>query len=103
MELTIDRKWKKATYTIGRLYVDGIYYFNTPEDKDRGLRQTDTVLVNTTAAKRTFTMGTWTRAELNDIRLKMYAKRSTGNTSSSYYLRLYGLDLSITYTYTPSA
>ena len=28
MKLTIDRKWHKATYTIGRLYVDGIYYFN---------------------------------------------------------------------------
>ena len=41
MKITIDRKWKKATYTICRLYVDGIYYFNTLEDKDRGLRQTD--------------------------------------------------------------
>ena len=41
MKLTIDRKWKKATYTIGRLYVDGIFYFNSLEDKDRGLRQTD--------------------------------------------------------------
>ena len=41
MKLTLDRKWHKATYTIGRLYVDGIYYFNTLEDKDRELRQTD--------------------------------------------------------------
>ena len=41
MKLTIDRKWKKATYTIGRLYVDGLFYCNTLEDKDRGLRQTD--------------------------------------------------------------
>ena len=64
--------------------------------------KTDSVLVSTTAARRTFTMGTWTRAELNDIRLKLYAKRSTSNTSSAYYLRLYGLDLTITYTYTPS-
>ena len=41
MKLTIDRKWKKPTYTIGRLYVDGLFYCNTLEDKDRGLRQTD--------------------------------------------------------------
>ena len=41
MELTIDRKWKKATYTIGRLYIDGLFYCNTLEDRDRGLKQTD--------------------------------------------------------------
>lgn len=64
--------------------------------------KTDSVLVNTTTARRTFTMGTWTRSDLNDVRLKMYATRSTGNTSSSYYLRLYGANLTITYTYTPS-
>ena len=43
MELTIDRKWKKATYTIGRLYIDGLFYCNTLEDRDRGLKQTDTL------------------------------------------------------------
>ena len=41
MKMTIDRKWHKPTYTIGRLYIDGNYYFNTLEDKDRELRQTD--------------------------------------------------------------
>ena len=41
MKLTIDRKWKKATYCIGVLYVDGIRYCETLEDKDRELRQTD--------------------------------------------------------------
>ena len=43
MKILIDRKWKKATYTIGRLYVDGIYYCNTLEDRDRGLKQTDSL------------------------------------------------------------
>lgn len=62
--------------------------------------KTDSVAVTTNAGIRTFEMGTWTRAELNDIRLKMYAQRSTSNTSSAYYLRLYGADLTITYTYT---
>ena len=41
MKLLVDRKWKKDTYTIGRLYIDGIYFCNTLEDKDRGLTQTD--------------------------------------------------------------
>ena len=41
MKLKIDRKWKKDTYTVGRLYVDGVYFCNTLEDRDRGLKQTD--------------------------------------------------------------
>lgn len=45
MKLKIERKWKKATYTIGRLYVDGVYFCNTLEDKDRSLKQTDNISV----------------------------------------------------------
>ena len=45
MRLKIERKWKKATYTIGKLYVDGVYFCNTLEDKDRGLKQTDNISV----------------------------------------------------------
>lgn len=41
MRLKIDRRWKKDTYTIGRLYVDGTLFCNTLEDKDRGLKSTD--------------------------------------------------------------
>ena len=37
MKLRLERRWKKATYTIGVLFVDGIRYFETLEDKDRGL------------------------------------------------------------------
>ena len=38
MRLTMQRIAKKETYTIGRLYVDGIYVCDTVEDKDRGLK-----------------------------------------------------------------
>lgn len=41
MKLRLERRWKKATYTIGVLFVDGIRYFETLEDKDRELLQTD--------------------------------------------------------------
>lgn len=37
MRLRLERRWKKETYTIGRLYVDGQYLCNTCEDKDRHL------------------------------------------------------------------
>ena len=39
MELKVERKWKKPTYTIGNLYVDGVFLCNVLEDKDRGLTQ----------------------------------------------------------------
>ena len=40
MKLTLKRIAKKDTYTIGKLYIDGVYFCDTIEDKDRGLYQT---------------------------------------------------------------
>lgn len=40
MEILIDRIWKKDTYTIGRLYIDGVFFCNSLEDTDRGINQT---------------------------------------------------------------
>lgn len=37
MILTVERKYKKSTYTIGMLYIDGKFFSNTLEDTDRGL------------------------------------------------------------------
>lgn len=37
MELLVKRIAKKDKYTIGKLYVDGKYFCDTLEDKDRGL------------------------------------------------------------------
>ena len=39
MELKVIRKAKKTEYTIGKLYVDGVYFSDTLEDCDRGLTQ----------------------------------------------------------------
>lgn len=44
MEIKVDRKWKKDTYTIGNLYINGRLFCNTLEDKDRGLKQTDSLM-----------------------------------------------------------
>lgn len=40
MKLTVDRKYKKESYTISNLYIDGIWTCNVIEDKDRGLKKT---------------------------------------------------------------
>lgn len=40
MEIRVERKWKKEGYTIGKMYVNGVFFSNTLEDKDRGLTST---------------------------------------------------------------
>ncbi len=39
MKLTLKRTAKKPTYTIGKLYIDDVYFCDTIEDTDRGLYQ----------------------------------------------------------------
>lgn len=39
MKLLLKRIAKKENYTIGKLYIDGKYFSDTIEDKDRGLSQ----------------------------------------------------------------
>jgi len=38
MKILLNRIAKKPTYTIGRLLIDDIYFCDTLEDKDRGLK-----------------------------------------------------------------
>ena len=39
MELLLQRKYKLSTYSIGKFFVDGVYFSDTLEDKDRNLYQ----------------------------------------------------------------
>ena len=39
MKLTVKRIARKEGYTIGKLYIDGQYFCDTLEDRDRGLEQ----------------------------------------------------------------
>lgn len=41
--LRLERRYKKADYTIGKLFVDGSYFCDTCEDTDRGIYQGMTV------------------------------------------------------------
>ena len=62
MEILIDRKWKKETYTIGRLYINGVYFADTLEDKDRHLAQSmpeDKIRKVKVAAKTAIPTGTY--------------------------------------------
>lgn len=43
MKLVVRRIYKGDTYTIGNLYIDGTYFCDTLEDKDRGLKDSMTV------------------------------------------------------------
>lgn len=40
MKLQLRRLYPRPDYTIGKLYVDGVYFCDTIEDTDRGLYQT---------------------------------------------------------------
>lgn len=39
MNLKVERRWRKATYTIGILSIDGVRFCETLEDTDRGLNE----------------------------------------------------------------
>lgn len=39
MRLTVKRVYNCPTYCIGRLYIDGLYFCDTLEDTDRGLKK----------------------------------------------------------------
>ena len=39
MDIVVKRIAKKSDYTIGKLYIDGVYFCDTIEDTDRGLTQ----------------------------------------------------------------
>lgn len=53
--------------------------------------------LTSTATSYNMSIGTWTRAELNDFRVRLYGKRGTSNTTTNYYLRFYGATLTIVY------
>ena len=59
-----------------------------------------TVTVSTSTNVLTPTnIGTWSRDELDDARVRFYAVRNTGSTNSSIYLRPYGADLTVNYSW----
>ena len=60
--------------------------------------KTSSITTNTNNTLSTFPATTWTRAEVSDIRIKLYGTRGSSNTTSNYSLRMYGAELTIVYT-----
>lgn len=62
-----------------------------------------TSLQNTAAAQYTLSSGTWTRAELDDLRLYFTLTRSSSNGSRSRaaYIRIYGTEVIVDWTAAP--
>ena len=52
MKIVIDRAWKKDTYTISRLFIDGVRFCDALEDRDRGLQSSDAI--NTILSKKVY-------------------------------------------------
>ena len=52
---------------------------------------------NSTSEQTFSSVGSWTRAELQDAGIRYYVKRGTSNTSSSYNFRMYGATMTVTY------
>ena len=56
--------------------------------------------INSNSETFSISCGTWTRSELKNCRLRLYAKRGSSNTTSSQRIFFYGADVTVTYTYT---
>ena len=54
MRITVDRLWKKETYTIGKMTIDGKYLCNTLEDKVRDLTKESKVFGRTAIPAGTY-------------------------------------------------
>lgn len=52
---------------------------------------------STTVTSLNLGTGSWSRESLNDFQLRLYSKRTTRNTTSNYYVRIYGVDITVTY------
>lgn len=56
--------------------------------------------MSTSATEQTFSsVGTWTMAEILTAGVRYYAKRGTSNTTTNYYIRMYGATMTVSYEY----
>lgn len=59
----------------------------------------NTATLTTSSSVTSINIGEWTREELNDARVRYYAQRNSGNTNNSIYIRPYGTDLTVNYSW----
>ncbi len=89
MELTLKRIARRATYTIGRLYIDGEYFCDTVEDVDRGLRQDLPTSVNIAKKRRGVTAIPTGRYQVTlGVKSPKFSKKKTYDFCGGYLPRL---------------
>lgn len=84
MKISVVRKYRKETYTIGNLFVNGVWECNTLEDRDRGLTQADSMVViksKKVAGETAIPIGNY------NVRMDVVSPKYS---SSSYYKSLCG-------------
>ena len=89
MELNIKRIARRETYTIGRLYIDGKYFCDTLEDKDRGLRQDmPTAVIRATKRKGITAIPTGRYRVTLAVQSPKFSKRAIYQFCNGYLPRL---------------
>ena len=89
MELNIKRIARRETYTIGRLYIDGKYFCDTLEDKDRGLRQDMPIAVIRATKRKGITAIPTGRYRITlAVQSPKFSKRATYQFCNGYLPRL---------------
>lgn len=58
-----------------------------------------TSMPSTAASTTISSVGSWTVSEVKDAGIRFYAQRGTRSTSSTYYFRIYGATMTVTYEY----
>ena len=60
----------------------------------------DSAVNNSTSTVRTLDAGdSWTRAELDTLQVHVFATRTSANVTTTYYIRFYGAEVTVNYTY----
>ena len=92
MELLVKRVARRDEYTIGKLYVDGVYFSGTLEDCDRGLTQDmplDDIKAKKVYGKTAIPTGTY-EIDMNTISPR-FEKRSWAKPYGGKLPRLIGV------------
>lgn len=77
MELTLKRIARRPKYTIGKLYIDGVYAMDTIEDVDRGLtNQTPLSTISKTKVKNETAIPTGTYEITLKIKSPTFSKKT---------------------------
>ena len=89
MELLLKRIARRETYTIGHLYINGKYFCDTIEDKDRGLMQSLPLSVNMAKKKKGITAIPVGRYRITlDIQSPRFSKKPQYAACNGYLPRI---------------